>query len=648
MTASNKPPVLSVVESATKPTRKKSGGGAGPDKAQKFGDYLIKNGMFHQSREVKGIAVEIPLCDFTCKIVEEIKQDSDLQDELFVRIEGKRSDGLPLPLVDVPAETFYNSQGNWSNKYWGTTTFIYPGAAKKENLRAAIDLYSKLNGDIPKRVIYKFTGWKKIDDQWHYLTNSGAITAAGLVDTVETDLGIGHVKFYSLPAPLSEEQLKQAAVEVLALLDICPTKPHIGAALLAAVARAPLGECHPIDFAIWLHGLTGSRKSELAALALAFFGKFNSRRFPATWADSITDLEIKGHQTKDSIFSIDDYKPSVSKAEAEKLGKKAEDFVRGTGNQGARGRRTPTLGAIPAPFNRSLTIITGEDLPKGQSLLGRLLVIEIGRADVDNKQLTRLQLAADTGLFSGLMSSYIQWLAPRLDQLKQGFPAIVKQSRDKTIQEGFASSHPRAPEIFANLVAGFDLFLDFLSDFELLSIDECNALLSSMEANLKQILFEQNTYQVEQDEVQRFLELLKAAFSSGNCHIAERFKKAPPKSHPYFWGWRSAGKDLNNEEVFKPMGDCVGYLSEETSSSPCEVWLAQENAFKIAAQFARNQGDSLLISAPSLWRRMVERGLVLKTETETKTGKTRSAVKQKVDGTYHRVMILSADLFEAG
>jgi len=95
------------------------------------------------------------------------------------------------------------------------------------------------------------------------------------------------------------------------------------------------------------------------------------------------------------------------------------------------------------------------------------------------------------------------------------------------------------------------------------------------------------------------------------------------------------------------MGDCIGYLNEQTSGKPCEVWLVQDNAFKVAAQFARNQGDSLLLSAPALWRRMVERGLVIQTEPDAKTNKPRTTVQQRVAGVKMRVMVLSSELFEA-
>lgn len=657
MSSETNKPLLKIVKDATKPASKKpgntgnGGSGSGSTKVQKFGDYALKNGAFHQIKAVRAGPegdgfVEFPLCDFSCKIIEEIVQDTGLEDSSFLRIEGRRADGVPLPLVDVPAKSFYSSQGNWANEFWGTAPFIYPGAAKKDNLRAAIHLYSKLNGDVPRRVIYKFTGWKKINEQWHYLTGSGAITAAGLVDTVETDLGSGHMTRYALPPPLAGDELRAAINEALQLMTICPNKPHIGAVLLAAVARAPLGECHPIDFCLWVHGLTGSRKSELAALCLAWFGDFNARRFPANWSDTDNALESKAFQCKDSLYIVDDFKPSVNQAEAAKLHSKAERFIRNTGNQAGRNRLSSSLQAIPAPYNRSMTIATGEDLPKGQSLLGRLLVLELARNEVDNNQLTVCQQSAAAGQFAGLMSTYIQWLAPRLDQLKQDFPKFVQQYRDKATKDGLATSHPRAPELFANMVAGAETFIDFLQDAGI-SSERANVLTADIETGLKQAFSEQGAYQSEQDEVQRFINLLKAAFSSGNCHIAERLKKAPPESRPFFWGWRNAGTDAVGDEMYNPMGDCIGYLNEQTSGKPCEVWLVQDNAFKVAAQFARNQGDSFLLSAPALWRRMVERGLVIQTEPDARTNKPRPTVKRTIAGASMRVMVLSAELFEA-
>jgi hypothetical protein len=124
-------PVLELVETAKRPPRKitpnknnggngGAGGGGGADKAQRFGEYIIKNNAFHQVKTVKaGLdgsgVVEIPLCDFVAKITEEIVCDDGLSDTSFLRIEGRRNDGRMLPLADVPAKEFYSQQGNWVN-----------------------------------------------------------------------------------------------------------------------------------------------------------------------------------------------------------------------------------------------------------------------------------------------------------------------------------------------------------------------------------------------------------------------------------------------------------------------------------------------------------------------------------------------------
>jgi hypothetical protein len=659
MTQNNNRPVLEVVSSAKKPTEKKTGntggsGGNGSSKTQKFGEYIIKNGAFHQVKTVKaspdgssGI-IEFPLCDFVCSIKEEVTQDDGLTDATFLRIEGLRANGALLPLVDVPAKSFYSSQGNWANEHWGTLPFIYPGAAKKDNLRACIHLFSQLNGDVPRRTVFKFTGWKKLNDKWHYLSGSGAIADSGLIDGVEVDLGAGHMSRYQLPAPLIGEQLKVAVADTLALLDVCPSKPHIGVALLAAVARAPLGECHPADFAIWTHGLTGSKKSAIAAIALAFYGNFTARSFPGNWSDSVNDAEAKSHQAKDAIFIMDDFKPSVSQTEAAKLHAMAERLVRNTGNQAGRGRRDSTMQAKAAPYNRSLMLVTAEDLPRGQSLLGRLLILELTRADVDNTVLTRLQQAAQAGSLAGLMSAYLQWLAPRLDQLKKDFPKNVETFRNAALRDGLASSHPRAPEIYANLAAGAETFLEFLEDSGMMTSEQSNVLLSSIEAELQQAFSEQGAYQTDQDEVERFLQLLRAALSSGNAHIACRLKLGPPETRPYAWGWRDAGTDMTGDKNYNPMGDLIGYYRDASGHAPAEVWLIQDTVFKVVQQFARNQGDVFLLSPPSLWRRLHEKGLILHPEPDIGRDRPRLAIKRTVAGQTKRVMVLAADLIESG
>ncbi|WP_404355576.1 cell wall-binding protein [Methylotuvimicrobium sp. KM1] len=641
--------VIDLVNKPKKPKKPGNSGGSGTgsgSKAEKrFGDYAIINNAFHHIKSVRSGPdgqgfIEILLCNFVCKIVQEVTTDTGLEDQAFVRIEGKRNDGVILPTIEVPFAKFFNSRGSWIGEHWGTRAFVPSGAMKADNLRAAIHLYSTLDGDVPRCHIYKYSGFKKIDDRWHYLTGSGAITEAGLFDSVQVDLGAGHMSRYALPAPPDRDELKTVAGALSDLLTVCPGKPQIGAALLAAVARAPLGECSPTDFSIFLQGVTGSRKSSVAAIALAFFGEFNARRFPANWSDTDNDLEHKAFAAKDAVFVVDDYKPSVSQAEASRLYSKAERFFRNTGNQAGRGRRGADLRALAAPYNRSMTIATGEDLPKGQSIIGRLLVLELTRADVDLVTLSRLQNAADTGALSRLMSFYIQWLCSRLDDLKASFGESIRCLRDAALRDGFANSHTRAPEIYASLVAGSEIFIDFLNDAGLVESVQGNVMLATIEDGLKAAFAEQSTYIEEQDEVQRFIELLRSVLVSGCGHIACRINQGPPDTRPHSFGWRA--DDSSGERVLRPMGAKIGWHSDKDG----QILLNQGSTFKEIQQFARAQGEPFLMSAASLWRRLHERQLILATEKRG-GGKVQLTVWRTIAGKQERVMILSANLIES-
>ena len=648
-------PVLEVVAGAKKPVDNKSadsgkgkkgggsGGGAGgsSESLQRFGDYLIKKNMFYQVKGGRdgGEVSEFPLCNFIAKIIEEVKAEDGLTEEDFFRIEGRRFDGATLEAVDVPIKTFASSQGNWPIERWGSRALVHPGAAKKDNLRACIQIYSTLRGDIPRRVIYKYTGWKRLDEHWHYLSGGGSISEKGLENTLDVELGAGNIARYRVAEPLKGAKLLEAVESALLILNVCPAKPQIGAALLAAVARAPLGECSEIDFAIWLHGLTGSRKSAVAAIAQAFFGDFTAHSFPSNWSDSVNDAEMKSHQAKDGVFVIDDFKPSVSKSEADKLHAMAERLIRNTGNGAGRGRRGADMQAKAAAFNRSMMLVTAEDLPRGQSLLGRLLVMELGRLDVDNAILSRLQDAARNGLFIGLMASYLQWLAPRMDKFKDILPGRIEEKRNEVIKAGFAGSHPRAPDIYASLAVGALVFMGFLNDIGANTETIAEKLIRGLERGF----LEQGEYQDEQDETQRFFRLLQAALSSGDAHIANRIDQGPPQSRPNGWGWNKV-KDFEGKDFYKPAGDCIGYWKEPKHNELAEVWLQQEAAFKKVQEFARASGEPFLISASSLWRRMHENGLLLVAEKVPNRDSVKTAVKRTVAGVSMRLMIVSADL----
>lgn len=654
---SKKPPVLEVVKGAkspkatqTKPTGSGGGTGNGSKKAVRFGEYGIESGAFVQFKmmRIEGSSDRaensFPLCDFTCRVVEEVIADDGLTDTSFLRVEGRRADGVVLPLVDIPAKAFYATQGNFANEYWGTLPFIYPGNAKKDNLRACIQLYSRLDGDIPRRNIYRYTGWKKINDEWQYLTGSGAISAAGLVDGVQVDLA-GNLSKYQMPEPIAGEGLKAALMAALKLLDVCPDKPQIGASLLAMVLRAPLSECSPVDFVLWLHGLTGSRKSSVAKLALGFFGlgfTAQSERntgFPGNWLSSPKAVAMQSFTVKDAVFIADDYKYTGSSKHDEEMSSAANELIMAIGNGAARVtlRQDRTI-REGAPCRGAL-ICTGEDTPKTQSTLARMLTLEVVRGDVCEKTLTELQTASNEGQFVNLMSAYLKWLAANLDRLKVEFPALIVQLTDSETIKPLSNSHPRAPGIFANSVAAVEVFGEFIQAEGLMELAEISELEVNVEKALLLAFENQRTYQDDQDPCLRFIELIQTALASGDAHLPDKNTQHAPKVRPYACGWVRSG---SGDDDYQPSGKRIGWFDPPKDPHHAKVYLIPDAALEIAQSIATRQRQPFFGgNSNNLWRLMMHREMI---QGEKNKSEDRPYKRKAIAGSNQRVLVLDADL----
>ena len=174
----------------------------------------------------------------------------------------------------------------------------------------------------------------------------------------------------------------------LALLDLGPDT--ITAAVLGAIYRAPLGEPSPIDFALHLAGPTGAFKTELAALAQAHFGAaFNGRHLPASWADTANMLEKKAFLAKDALLVVDDFAPTGTTTDVQRLHREADRLFRAAGNRAGRARMRADGGSRPTYYPRGMIISTGEDIPSGQSLRARLLVLELTPGEITGRSPSR-------------------------------------------------------------------------------------------------------------------------------------------------------------------------------------------------------------------------------------------------------------------
>src|ERR1700689_1955979 len=92
---------------------------------------------------------------------------------------------------------------------------------------------------------------------------------------------------------------------------------------------------------------------------------------------------------------------------------------------------------------------TGEEVPRGQSLRARLLIVELQPGEVNRRALSASQCAGSQGAFAAAMGAYVTWIAFRFEQLQDSLHQRVAELR----QQFHASipSHARLPAALAEL-----------------------------------------------------------------------------------------------------------------------------------------------------------------------------------------------------
>jgi hypothetical protein len=590
--------------------------------------YRVEGGrLCHERGTPDGGASLRPLCNFTARIVESVARDDGAEQTALFTVAGALADGRQLPPVQILAADFCGM--GWVTTAWHGEAVVYAGQGTRDHLRAAIEL---LSGDRARCTEYAHTGWRRIGDDWLYLHTGGAIGPDGPTAAVEVRLPDALAGF-ALPAPPDGKALTAAVRADLALLDGW-TADRLVFPLLAAVYRAALGEAPgPLDFALWLVGPHGVGKTELAALCQQHFGAdLDARHLPGSWSSTANASEGLAFTAKDSLLVVDDYAPRGPVADRQRLERDADRLLRAQGNRAGRQRMRADGGLRPTRPPRGLILSTGEDVPPGQSLRGRALVLEVSKDDVPLARLTPHQRAAAAGLYAQAMAAFVRRLAPRYAELRERLPAERAELRDRAMT---GTGSARTPGIVADLALGLRCFLDFaraagaLTDAERTALDGrgWRALVEAADAQAEHV------QAVEPTAV--FLRLLAAALASGRAHVAGPRGLEPCNAGA--WGWYGQEYQASNDETYlhwRPQGRRIGWVEGEA------LYLEPEASYAAAQDLARDQGDGLSVSPRTLHRRLHERGLLRAVEGQG--GKTRYTVRRTLDGRRRDVLFLCA------
>jgi hypothetical protein len=481
------------------------------------------------------------LANFSAAIRADLRLDDGVSASNFVELETRRA--ARTAQFHVSATQFAGM--GWVPEHLGANAIIEPGPSIKERFRHAIQTLSQRGGEIPQRTIYTHTGWRRIDGTWGFLHAGGALGAHGPHLDVEVQLS-SDWRRYTLPAPAEGEPLREAVQASLALIDLAPA---VMVPLLGGVYRVvlPAGE---IDTTIFLAGATGHGKSTLSALGQQHFGAdWSLEQLPANWSSTENALEEAAFQAKDVMLAIDDWVPTGTQSDVAGLNRKIARVLRARGNTSGRQRldRNSQMRWVHPP--RGLIVASAEDVPDGESLRGRLLVVEVAEGALTfGARLTSAQRAGADGSYALAMAGYIAWIAARYDELAKALPGRVEELRDGFRQPGW---HPRTPWALAHLQLGHQLFLRFAVEIGALAKPRADKQERAVAACLWELALAQAENLERADPVRRYVELLQAAVTTGSAHVATVAGAAPQPGEAY--GWRK--RTTQYETEWLPQGD---------------------------------------------------------------------------------------------
>jgi hypothetical protein len=338
--------------------------------------------------------IPTPLTNFTAKITADVVEDDGAEVQRRFEVEAEL-EGCQYAFT-IPSTRFAGM--GWPAEQLGANAIVFPGFGLKDHTRAAIQATS---GHVSSRQVYAHTGWRKIGGEWLYLHACGAIGRAGRVESVLVESS-GSLAGRTLPDPPEDTDLEaavQASIRLLGVGDRSITVP-----LLSATYLAVLGES---DFTVHLAGPTGEGKTELASLSQQHFGAGLDARHLLSWESTENAIEAQAFALKDTILVLDDFAPSGTSYDVQRWHRKADRVLRAKGNQAGRQRMRPDTTLRPEKPPRSLILSTGEDVPRGQSLRARMLILELASGALDWSKLTKCQQEAASGLYAQAMSGLL-------------------------------------------------------------------------------------------------------------------------------------------------------------------------------------------------------------------------------------------------
>lgn len=509
------------------------------------------------------------IANFVARPTYQVIRDDGVTQERTFRIEGLQSLGKELSPVDVSAAAFRRM--GWVAEAWGIGPSIRPGYSCQDLCRDAIQ---NMGQDVIQHSIYTHMGWRRLPNgKWCYLHAGGSVGA----DNIAVELERAMHK-YRLDRAV--EDLQKAAKASLKLLTVAPlevTIPLLALVYLAVLCEALREAGIEPTFVLWLFGGTGTRKTTLGLLFLSHFGNFGIKSPPASFKDTANALEKKAFAAKDTVLLIDDYHPEASSYEAQKMAQTAQRVLRMFGDRIGRGRLKANIETQKEFPPRGMGLVTGEDLPVGESSVARFLGVEVLKGMVNLKLLTKAQNEAY--LLSEAMRGYIEWLAPQMEELPE---RLLEKFQEKRAEFQEKAEHGRSGEAAAWLYIGFNMMLEYMLYADACSKDMADELLVDAEKVFAHLIGDQNALISQERPAEIFLEVLAELFATSKVRV-DRL---------------SAGAE--DDPYGTSFGERIGWYDDQY------FYLLPEATYNAVTKFLAGRNQKISVTTRTLWKHLDE------------------------------------------
>ena len=507
--------------------------------------------------EKNGETVPVRLCNFIPYIASQFIQDDGAETKVDLEIGAFDVNGNPLRFTHVKGSKFNAME--WLNNEWGFEYYLGAGNKFKDHLRVFLQQTAAI---AEKKTVYAVTGWKKTESGWQFLmpgVQEPSVCLEGRCSNYE----------------FNRSDDLQNVIQSLALpYAVAPKEimfPLVAFAFLSPLNSFLKEAQHEPKTVLMLCGKTGCKKSTLAALICSFFGRFSTTELPLSFRDTANSIIRQGFALKDILTVVDDYHPSTGK-DAVQMNNVAQALFRAYGNRVGRGRLNANSELMTVRSPQGNALLTAEFPPDvGESGSARYIMLELGRDDVNNDELSHYQQLAADGVLSSCMYQYTEWIKEKYlsgkseDAFVKHLAGFCKDCRKELAEKGKENRitlRDRLLDDMVSLHVGFSFFCDFLLDKNCIMPQAKPAMLDEFDDVILTLAAKQQSQTEQEQPTHKFLRKLKSLIDSGAVGIAKKeiSEDYPTLNPPHLIGYEDdvyyyLDKSLSHRAVKKLCDD---------------------------------------------------------------------------------------------